>query len=318
MARKPRLHYPTALYHVILRGNAKQGVFVTAEDCCRFLLFLQEGLERYGHRVLAFCLMTNHIHLAIQVADVPLSRIMQNLSFRYTRWFNWKHNRTGHLFQGRYKAFIVDSDSYLLELAAYIHLNPVRAAMVESAGDYQWSSHNAYTGTEQIAWLNTEYMLSHFSADYFDACRQFSDYVAARSNDGHRDEFYGKASLDSRVMGGDLFVESVLAQTEGLQLCKPTLEQVLAAVMKIYTINEEELFSKGQRRQPSEARSMAAWAVLELTDATLTELATKMKRDVSTMSAAVTRFDRFRQKNMECAKKLEILRQELDLAILQA
>jgi hypothetical protein len=113
------------------------------------------------------------------------------------------------------------------------------------------------------------------------------NYVAARSNDGHRDEFYGKVSLDSRVMGGDLFVESVFAQTEGLQLCKPTLEQVLAAVMKIYTINEEELFSKGQRRQPSEARSMAAWAVLELTDATLTELAIRMKRDAGNITAGI-------------------------------
>jgi len=125
MARKPRLHYPGALYHVILRGNARQDIFITDEDRYRFYLFVQEGLERYGHRVLAFCLMTNHIHLAIQVADVPLSRIMQNLTFRYTRWFNWRSKRIGHLFQGRYKAILVDADSYLLELAAYIHLEKV-------------------------------------------------------------------------------------------------------------------------------------------------------------------------------------------------
>jgi REP element-mobilizing transposase RayT len=318
MARKPRLHYPGALYHVILRGNARQDIFITDEDRYRFYLFVQEGLERYGHRVLAFCLMTNHIHLAIQVADVPLSRIMQNLTFRYARWFNWRFNKNGHLFQGRYKAVLVDADSYLLELAAYIHLNPVRAKMVKKAEAYEWSSHKAYCSTEQIAWLNTEYILSCFSADHSIACQQFSRYVSERSNDGHRDDFYGKASPDSRVMGEDNFVENILAQNEDIQPCKPTLEQVLAAVMKIYNLKEEELASNGQKRQPSEARSMAAWAVLELTDATLTELAIRMNRDISTMSAAVTRFDKYRQSNTECAKKLEMFRQELNLTILQA
>jgi len=279
---------------------------------------VQEGLERYGHRVLAFCLMTNHIHLAIQVADVPLSRIMQNLTFRYTRWFNWRSKRSGHLFQGRYKAILVDADSYLLELAAYIHLNPVRAVMIETAEDYKWSSHKAYCGTEQIAWLNTEFILSHFSADHSIACQLFSRYVSDHSNDGHREDFYGKGSLDTRVMGEDNFVENTLEQNEGIQPRKPTLEQVLAAVLKIYNLKEEELASNGQKRHPSEARSMAAWAVMELTDATLTELAIRMNRDVSTMSAAVTRFNKSQQSNMECVKKLEMFRQELDHAIIQA
>jgi len=256
--------------------------------------------------------------LAIQVADVPLSRIMQNLAFRYTRWFNWRLKRNGHLFQGRYKAILVDADSYLLELAAYIHLNPIRAAMVIKAEDYKWSSHKAYCGTEQITWLNTEYILSHFSVDHSSACQLFSRYVFERSNDGHREDFYGKSSLDSRVMGEDIFVENILAQNEDLQHRKPMLEQVLAAVLKIYNMKEEELASIGQKRQPSEARSMAAWAVLELTDATLTELAIRMNRDVSTMSAAVTRFDTCRHSNSECAKKLEMFRQELNLPIMQA
>jgi len=98
MARKPRVHYPTALYHVILRGNGGQEIFLSQEDRFRFYLLLQEGVERYGHRIHAFCLMTNHIHLAIQVGDIALARIIQNISFRYTRWVNWRQSRTGHLF----------------------------------------------------------------------------------------------------------------------------------------------------------------------------------------------------------------------------
>ena len=98
MPRKPRIHYPGALYHVIIRGNDRQDIFFDDTDRYRFYLLVQEGIERFGHRVLAFCLLTNHVHMAIQVGDVPLSRIMQNLSFRYTRWVNWRQKRCGHLF----------------------------------------------------------------------------------------------------------------------------------------------------------------------------------------------------------------------------
>ena len=120
MARKPRVYYHGALYHVTLRGNAGQTVFFDNRDRTHFYLLVQEGIERFRHRIHAFCLMNNHVHLAIQVADIPLSRIIQNLSFRYTRWINWRQSRLGHLFQGRYKAVLVDADAYLLELTRYI------------------------------------------------------------------------------------------------------------------------------------------------------------------------------------------------------
>ena len=150
MARKPRIHLPGGFYHVILRGNSGQPVFFTDEDCCRFYLLLQEGTCRFGYRIHAFFLMTNHIHLVIQVGAIPLSRGMQNLSFRYARWINWRKKRTGHLFQGRYKAVLVDGDSYLLELIRYIHLNPVRAGMVTDPEEYLLSGHRAYLGIENL------------------------------------------------------------------------------------------------------------------------------------------------------------------------
>jgi putative transposase len=94
--------------------------------------------------------MNTHVHLAIQVGGVPLSRILQNLSFRYTRWVNGRRKRSGHLFQGRYKAVLVDADSYLDALVRYIHLNPVRAGMVKEPEEYRWSGHRAYLGLEKI------------------------------------------------------------------------------------------------------------------------------------------------------------------------
>jgi REP element-mobilizing transposase RayT len=102
--------------------------------------------------------MTTHVHLAIQVGEIGLPRIIQNLAFRYTRWGNWRQSRTGHLFQGRYKAVLVDADTYLLELTRYIHLNPVRSGIVRIPEDYPWSGHRAYLGLETIPWLTTEWV----------------------------------------------------------------------------------------------------------------------------------------------------------------
>ena len=311
MARKPRIHYPGALYHVILRGNARQDVFFDDKDRYRFYLFMQEGIERFGHRVLAFCLMTNHIHLAVQVGEVSLSRIMQNLAFRYTRWVNWRLKRSGHLFQGRYKSVLVDGDSYLLELGAYIHLNPVRASMVATPEAYPWSSHRAYLGNELIPWLNTEYILSQFSPALSNARRQYAEFVSERSEDGHQDEFYGKGSMDSRVMGEERFVENLLEKMESIPVRKPGIEEVLQAVKKMYDLQEEDMASPGQRRLESEARSMAAWAVQELTDEPLSKLADRLGRDPSSLSAAIRRLELRRNSELGCEKKMDRLRQQV-------
>ena len=146
MARKSRIHIPGGFYHVLLRGNSGQEIFFSKEERYRFYLLIQEGISRFNYRVHAFCLMSNHVHLAIQVSDVPLSKIMQNLSFRYTLWINKQQKRMGHLFQGRYKAIIVNHESYLIGLVRYIHLNPVRAGIVKRALDYPWSGHRTYIG----------------------------------------------------------------------------------------------------------------------------------------------------------------------------
>src|SRR5438128_178680 len=114
----------------MLRGNNGQAVFSSDAERCKFSLLMQEGTERYGHRILAFCFMTNHVHLAIQLKDVSLSKICQNLSFRYTQYYNKRHNTIGHLFQGRFKSILVEGKRYLKELIRYIHLNPVRAKIV--------------------------------------------------------------------------------------------------------------------------------------------------------------------------------------------
>ena len=127
MPRKPRLHVPGGLYHVILRGNDRQAIYFSRADRRRWMRLLGEGIDRYRCRVHAYCWMTNHVHMAVQVSDVPLHRLMHWLAMTYSRQTNQRLGRTGHLFERRYRSKLVDADSYLLELVRYIHLNPVKA-----------------------------------------------------------------------------------------------------------------------------------------------------------------------------------------------
>ena len=132
MPRRPRLHLHGGFYHVILRGNGRQAVFFDAEDHEQWQLILYQGLTRYRHRLHAYCWMTNHVHMAIQAGAEPLDGFMGFVASRYARILNRKTGRPGHLFERRYRAILVQQDTYLKELLRYIHLNPVRARMVET------------------------------------------------------------------------------------------------------------------------------------------------------------------------------------------
>lgn len=311
MARKPRIHAPAAIYHVILRGNARQDIFCDDKDRYRFYEILQKSVERYRHRLLAFCLMSNHVHLEIQVAEIPLSRIMQSISQRYTQWYNWRHNKSGHVFQGRFKAVMVDADSYLLELAAYIHLNPVRAHVTDRPENYRWSSHRAYLGRENLPWLETGYILSQLSGKVGTARSAFARFVSERMADGHRAEFHGNKKIDSRIMGDDCFAAHAIAATDKMPERKPDVNAVVAAVKKIYGINDESLSSQGRIRLISEARGLAAWATLELSSGKLTELAPLVGRAPSTLTCAVQRIEQRRGKDSLIGEKMEQLRRFL-------
>lgn len=311
MARKSRIHAPGATYHVILRGNAQQDIFSDDKDRYRFYEILQKSCERYRCRVHAFCLMTNHIHLEMQVGDFSLSRIMQNISQRYTQWFNWRYKKSGHVFQGRYKAVMVDADEYLLELAAYIHLNPVRARMTDLPGAYQWSSHRAYLGKETLSWLETDFVLSQFSPNETLARTKFAAFVEERITDGRRNEFHGERISDNRIFGNDKFVDVVLTATESPRERKPGVSEVVAVVKKVYGISDEQLMSQGRERVSCEARGLAAWATLEVSSGKLVELATLLHRNSSTLTCAVRRIEKLSEQDPSVAEKMGRVRKEL-------
>ncbi|MEW6682133.1 MAG: transposase [Nitrospirota bacterium] len=157
MARPLRVQYPGALYHVTARGNERKAIFRTDADREQFLAVLAQAVARYRLRLHAYVLMDNHYHLLLETEEANLSLALRHLNGVYTGYFNRAYDRVGHLFQGRFKAIVVDKTSYLLELSRYIHLNPVRIRQPLALARYPWSSYWAYIGRRAApAWLARE------------------------------------------------------------------------------------------------------------------------------------------------------------------
>ncbi len=179
MTRPLRLEFPGAIYHVTARGNARSAIYFDDEDRNTFLTALAECVARFGWLCHAYCLMGNHYHLLIETPDANLSAGMRQLNGIYTQRFNRRHGRVGHVFQGHFKAILVERDSYLLELCRYVVLNPVRAKMVREAAQYGWSSCLATIGVIPVPqWLQTDWVLSQFGKSRAVARRKFMEFVA--------------------------------------------------------------------------------------------------------------------------------------------
>jgi putative transposase len=180
MTRPLRIEFPGALYHVTSRGNAQQRIFLDDKDRESFLGTLAWVVERFGWRCHAYCLMNNHFHLLIETPEANLSRGMRQLNGVYTQSFNRRHEKVGHLFQGRFKAILVERDSYLLELARYIVLNPVRAKTVKNPERYPWSSYRPTLGLAPVPKaLTTDWILDQFAKTPAVARKRYAAFVHA-------------------------------------------------------------------------------------------------------------------------------------------
>ena len=288
MPRKPRIHYPGAVYHVILRGNAGDPIFFDDRDRYRLYLLLQYAVENFHCRIHAFCLMRNHIHLAMEVDSIPLSRIMQNVSQRYTKWINYTQSRTGHLFQGRYKALLIDADAYLLELVRYVHLNPVRAGAVADPEDYPWTGHNGYLGKELIPWLTTDFVLSMLSPRIEQARKAYGSFVRDGIGEGRRSEFHS-GTCEGRILGNDSFSDEILVRAQQKGDREYSLDEVVRTVCAQFQITEEKLKVPGKMRPMTEARAVAAAIVRVSPHLQLTDLARLTGRDLSALGKAAQR-----------------------------
>lgn len=176
MTRGSRVLSNSGIYHIMLRGNEKKDIFHDGLEKKRFLEGLAAKQNEMAFSVYAYCLMNNHVHLLLDMHNHDLSKVMSGVSVRYATFYNWKHERVGHVFQDRFRSEPIEDDRYLLAVIRYIHNNPVKAGLVENPEGYQWSSYRSYIGDQELVFLDTSFVLNMFSNDKTIAIRDFREF----------------------------------------------------------------------------------------------------------------------------------------------
>jgi putative transposase len=213
MARPLRIAYPGAFYHVTARGNERRKIFLSQADYMKFLSYLADAAHKYGVILHAFVLMGNHYHLIVETPDANLSVFAHAVNSAYTTYFNIKRKRAGHLFQGRFKSIVIEKDTYLLELSRYIHLNPVRAGIVQKPEDYSLSSYRSYILPKEETIVSRDLIWGMISKNRKEAPTRYRNFVESAISEAPPDPFervYGGA-----ILGKAPFIKDVLKQAAG-------------------------------------------------------------------------------------------------------
>jgi putative transposase len=296
MPRKPRLHVPGGLYHVILRGNNRRRIFFANDDWQRWTALVAQGLERYECRIHAYCWMTNHVHMAIQINERPLGDLMRWLGTQYARTTNKRISRTGHLFERRHRAILVDADAYLLMLVRYIHYNPVRAGLVTDPAQYQWSSHRAYLGQTNTDWLTTYWVLSMFAADRESGRRRYGGYMSETGEQDHAIALIHGGKDDPRLVGDDAFAERALGPLHR-RVQAQSLDELIQEHCLPHGLTDVDLASNRRLRLHARIRAQIINQALTCGIATLAVLSRRFNRAESTLYRSWERYVRHNKSN---------------------
>lgn len=289
MARKPRIEFPGAFYHVIARGNNRQKIFIDGEDYRHFLERLSLYKERFKFVLYAYVLMPNHIHLLLETAEIPLSRIMQALQFTYTQKFNRRYKKVGHLFQGRYKAILCQKESYLLELIRYIILNPVRARLVERPIDWRWSSYHDLLRLKNGHIVSFEEVLGLFGKRKGAAVKSLQRYINNGLPEGHNESYY--RLKDQRILGEDDFAKEVMktgeASAGGFEYYEIKIDEIIKLVAGRMNIEEAQVRSATRGRAGAKGRGVVAYISKMLGGMTVKEVSIYFGRSEAALSKAI-------------------------------
>ena len=310
MARPLRISFPGAFYHVTSRGNERKNVFKSERDRERFLQYLESATNRYDAAIHAFCLMDNHYHILLETPSGNLSRIMHHINGAYTTYFNVKRRRSGHLFQGRYKAILVEMDEYAKELSRYIHLNPVRVKMVEKPEDYKWSSYSFYIGKKRSPeWLKRDFILAYFGEKPSRAqiqYRRFVEGAAVRQYDNPLDSVVG-----STLLGSPGFIDFV--KDKFLSGKKPDKEipalKKLAAKVSIQEVSQETESVLGD--EPVLCRSVQMFLCRRMTGEKLKDIGSYFNVGESGVSQAGRRVHDKMETDRKLRKKIKKIEKRL-------
>jgi REP element-mobilizing transposase RayT len=284
------VHFPGALYHAILRGNHRQPTFLEPTHYQYFNWLVRQVVEDCALRLHAYCWMPNHVHFAVQVGETRLGTAMLRIASRYARHVQRDIPTTGHFFEERHRAILVNETRYLLELVRYIHLNPVRAGLVRHPAEWRWSSHAVYMGRRQEPWVTTAPTLRLFAERKAGARRAFEEFVLAgvgqeppaALREGEK-ESTGEASGESSQTGDGFLLERARARDDG------GFEGLIERVCSRHGVPATELSSRSRAPALCQARVEIAREALRLGLATLSEVARRFKRSPSTLSECARR-----------------------------
>jgi putative transposase len=289
MPRSARLHVPGGYYHVVLRGNHREVLFGTAADRQFLNDIVADAISRHRARVHAFCWMSNHLHALLQIAHSPLGGLMQSIAMRYARYRHKKLRTTGHLFERRYRARLVETDDYFLAVLRYIHLNPVAARIVTDPARYRWSSHRAYLGTDTPGWITTEFGLSLFSSDPLQARISYAQFVS--ENVANPDELVQMARETGAGLGGR--TGAPFPTKPAVAPYRPdsssALQELAERICHEHHIGIERLRSLSRARELTPTRVDFITQAINLRMATLAELARFLHRDPSALTKLLAR-----------------------------
>jgi REP element-mobilizing transposase RayT len=307
--RPLRLELEGAIYHVVARGNNRRPIFLDDVDREVYLAWLARCRTRYGFLLYAYCLMDNHVHLVIERGAIPLSRIMLALHSFYGQRFNRRHDRVGHLFQGRYKAYLVERDRYLLALLRYVHANPVKASLVTRAERYRWSSARCYRAGYGPGWLDLNRALRLLGPTRSAALERYRCLMERELGELYE----GASAVMNTVKGGEEFARRVLSRTAVTPSPTTgwTIESIAAAAAAVEGLSVDELRKRGQLARPSKARTIAAYYARQAR-IPVSRMAKYFGRDESTLIRAVGKLEmrlnmdrRLRARMMAVVKELE-------------
>lgn len=320
MPRHGRIDYPGALHHVIIRGINRSAIFKNDHDREEFILRLKTGLKKTGVICLAWALIPNHVHLLLRTGPHPLTELMRRFLTGYALYFNRSYDRVGYLFQNRYKSILCEEEKYLLQLVRYIHLNPLRARLVDNIQElnkFQWCGHSVILGNAHAEWQDTGEILPHFGSTVKRARRAYLEFVSKGISEGKRSDLTGGGLIrsvggwqqlrelrklgerwrgDERILGSSDFVMRALGEVEEHTTRKEkkrdvgwNLDSLMGYIKGFSGVKTNQI--KGSKKDPvsSRLRSLFAWWATDELGFTLTEVARFLEVHHSTIIRAAER-----------------------------
>ena len=311
MARPIRIEYPGAFYHITARGNERKEIFKGTQDRQKFLFYLESATKRYQAVIHVYCLMNNHYHLLLQTPAGNLSQILQHINGAYTIYFNTRRRRWGHLFQGRYKAILVDADAYAAELSRYIHLNPVRAGLTIRPEEYPWSSYQYYIGRrEKPSWLTVDLILGYFHGKPSRSKKEYREFVHALVDQEYESPL--RDTMASTILGSTDFVYTI--KERYLTGRKP--DRNVPALTELSKLSIPEILNAAKDEWGEDnplTKKAAIYLCREYSGRTLKEIGNHFGIGESAVSQASRRFQWTLNEDPKLRTNIQDLRRKLEL-----